>query len=85
LLIERKKMSSDLDKSTGLDRQGNPDPTAFDRQGNWYDPYLAWYDFYKVNPKEEVVAPKVETGFEVDGVKWGIWFPDGLPPVERNK
>jgi hypothetical protein len=78
-------MSNDLEKSTGLDRDGNPDPTAFDRQGNWYDPYLAWYDFYKENPKEEVAEPKVEAGFVVDGVKWGIWFPDGLPPVERNK
>ena len=28
---------------------------------------------------------KKDTGFIVDGVKWGIWFPDGLPPVERNK
>jgi hypothetical protein len=51
-------MSSDLEKSTGLDRQGNPDPTAFDRQGNWYDPYLAWYEFYKENPKEEVGGDK---------------------------
>lgn len=86
-------MSSDLDKSTGLDRQGNPDPTAFDRQGNWYNPYLAWYDFYKVNPKEgwyeEHYKKHNDTGFEVDGEKWGIYLPDNIkniiPPVEGDK